>query len=108
MRSRYEGALLLLLRHRRWGTPLLACCSHLYWNPSFPDVKAAQATVLCRRIREFLQQQVQQGALASDDVAVVIGGDFNSLWRKYRSDQFDVVSAAARPWPRPAVLPPSL
>jgi hypothetical protein len=91
LRSRYEGALLLLLRHRRWGTPLLACSTHLFWNPTFPDVKAAQAAVLCGQIRAFLQQQVQRGVLASEDVAVVIGGDFNSLWRKYRSDQFDAV-----------------
>jgi hypothetical protein len=82
---------LLLLRHKRWRTPLLACSTHLYWNPSFPDVKAAQAAVLCQQISAFLAGQVQQGVLASADVPVVIGGDFNSLWRKYRGDAFDEV-----------------
>ncbi len=46
--SRQEGAILALLEHRPSGCPVLAACTHLFWNPSFPDVKALQAAVLCQ------------------------------------------------------------
>ena len=32
---------------------------------------------------------------SSIDVPLVLGGDFNSLWRKYRSDPFDEVRCAS-------------
>jgi CCR4-NOT transcription complex subunit 6 len=93
---RYEGAVLLLLQHRASQQPLLVCCTHLFWNPNFPDVKAMQAAIMCQQITEFLQQQHQAGAIPDTDVPVVIGGDFNSLWRKYRSDTWDEVGGLRR------------
>ena len=39
----------------------------------------------------FLREHGHSGA----DVPIVVGGDFNSLWRKYRSDPFDEVRSAS-------------
>jgi mRNA deadenylase 3'-5' endonuclease subunit Ccr4 len=67
-------------------------------NPNFPDVKLAQAAVLCDTIAAFIKQQQQQqrqqqqeGSQDLFDMPVVIGGDFNSMWRKYTSDAWDKV-----------------
>ena len=37
------------------------------------------------------------------DAQVIIGGDFNSLWRKYASDQFDQVRHLALPFSSPSI-----
>ncbi|KAG2445827.1 hypothetical protein HXX76_000431 [Chlamydomonas incerta] len=86
-KKRQEGAILALLRHRASKRQLLAACTHLFWNPAFPDVKTFQATVLCREMVGFLTQHV--GPEAPGSVPVVLGGDFNSLARKRVPDVFD-------------------
>lgn len=48
-------------------------------------MKVAQAAVMCSSIAEFIQ--IQGGNL--QDVAVIIGGDFNSLPEKHASDKWD-------------------
>ena len=35
----------------------VAASTHLYWDPRHPEIKAAQATLLCAAIREFLETQ---------------------------------------------------
>ncbi|WIA09735.1 hypothetical protein OEZ85_009114 [Tetradesmus obliquus] len=85
--QREEGCLMALLRHEPSQRHLLAVSTHLFWNPLFPDVKLAQAALLCSSIARFLQQH----RLAPGDVPLVVGGDFNSTWQKYSSDQWDQV-----------------
>jgi len=82
-------------------------------NPNYPDVKLAQAAILCHCISTFSQQQQrrqqqqQQSAqdpqqqqqqqvegLQDHSMPVVVGGDFNSTWRKYVSDPWDQVGHA--------------
>lgn len=46
LRELGEGAVMALLRHRGSGRLLLFCCTHLFWNPVFPDVKALQVRLL--------------------------------------------------------------
>jgi xanthine/uracil permease len=53
----------------------------------FPDVKLAQAALLCSSIAAFLQRQ----GMAPGQVPLVVGGDFNSIWQKFSSDQWDQV-----------------
>ncbi|KAG2451490.1 hypothetical protein HYH02_004088 [Chlamydomonas schloesseri] len=86
-KKRQEGAILALLRHRASKRQLLAACTHLFWNPAFADVKAFQATALCREMSSFLTRHVGPEGPAS--VPVVLGGDFNSLARKRVPDVFD-------------------
>jgi len=81
---REEGAVLALLEHTPSGCPLLAVSTHLFWNPAYPDVKSMQAAVLCKQISALLHSR-----FSTLDVPVIIGGDFNSLWRKYKADNFD-------------------
>eukprot|EP00798_Chlamydomonas_sp_ICE-L_P015345 gene15345-21431_t len=97
--KREEGAIMALLEHTPSGRPMLAACTHLFWNPRFPDVKALQASVLCQEIRRFLNEThyaKKEAAATSSrsdnesiDIPLIVGGDFNSLWRKYKSDVFD-------------------
>jgi xanthine/uracil permease len=47
----------------------------------------AQAALLCSSIAAFLQRQ----GLAPGQVPLVVGGDFNSIWQKHSSDQWDQV-----------------
>ncbi|EFJ50976.1 hypothetical protein VOLCADRAFT_88142 [Volvox carteri f. nagariensis] len=99
------GAIMALLKHRRTKRRVLAAVTHLFWNPAYPDVKAFQAAVLCGEMAAFLRQHaggsgggtvsgghdgVSPGpAGPSDDVSVVLAGDFNSLCRKRVPDVFD-------------------
>ncbi|KAF8073223.1 Srpra [Scenedesmus sp. PABB004] len=115
--QRGEGAALALLRHEQSGAALLACSTHLFcerrrgtrrWagraaarsarrprsraaaragNPLHPDIKVAQAALLCSSIAGFLAEQ----GLAAGDVPLAIGGDLNSLPSKWASDQWDEV-----------------
>ncbi|KAL4442681.1 hypothetical protein ABPG77_006675 [Micractinium sp. CCAP 211/92] len=40
VRSRQDGALFALLLDRATARHLLAGCTHLFWDPRFPDIKA--------------------------------------------------------------------
>ena len=45
--------MLALLTHRKTGKKLLAASTHLFWNPAFPDIKLAQAALLCKMVRNI-------------------------------------------------------
>jgi CCR4-NOT transcription complex subunit 6 len=90
---RREGAILALLQHKPSQRYLVACSTHLFWDPTYPDVKAAQGAVLCAAAAAWMQQQLGE---QQQQVPVIIGGDFNSMWRKYESDIWDKVSLDSR------------
>ena len=48
-----------------------------------------QAEALCHKVSAFLSQS----GLSKDSTPVILGGDFNSYWRKYHSDKFDTLPA---------------
>ncbi len=84
IKEREDGAVIALLRDRTQANQFfIAASTHLYWSPVHPDIKAAQTTLLCAAIREFMEFQ-RVGPLP-----VILGGDFNSLPSKRYSDAFD-------------------
>ncbi|MEW5311625.1 MAG: hypothetical protein WDW38_003324 [Sanguina aurantia] len=87
--QRQEVALAALLRHRATGKEVLAACTHLFWNPAYPDVKVMQAAALRNGLHHCLVRLVGEDRAAT--TAVILGGDLNSLWRKYGADYFDKV-----------------
>ncbi|KAL0023735.1 hypothetical protein WJX79_009611 [Trebouxia sp. C0005] len=80
-----EGPVLALLKHRDTGKVILAGSVHLYFHPDWPDIKLAQAALLCSQAVAMIEGEGMEVA----DVPVVLGGDWNSLWRKYRPDVYD-------------------
>ena len=93
---RGEGAILALLQHKPTQRYLVACSTHLFWDPTYPDVKAAQAAILCAAAALWIQQQLGEGQ--QKVVPLVIGGDFNCMWRKYENDTWDKVLGGHRLW----------
>ncbi|KAG2447211.1 hypothetical protein HYH02_007952 [Chlamydomonas schloesseri] len=100
LRELGEGAVMALLRHRDSGRLLVFSCTHAFWNPVFPDVKALQVALLCGELAAFSKQAAaEQGgggggggeatAPAPVPVPVVLCGDFNSLAEKRQPDVFD-------------------
>lgn len=135
--------MLAVLRDVVSGRSMLAVSTHLFWDPAYPDIKAAQAHILCHEARSWrtsslsvtmnfashrvvnasdalhccgvcagsgaslcigllrcdaplkVSNVVQMRAFADvqwlSRPVVLLGGDFNSLWRKYTSDAFDEV-----------------
>ena len=65
------GALLARLRVVGSAAQLVAVSTHLWHEPSRPDVRLAQAQVLTTALRAFVQR-------AGPSTGVVLGGDFNS------------------------------
>lgn len=58
---------------------------HLYFHPEWPDIKLAQAALLCSEAAKLITAEGKSPA----EVPLILGGDWNSLWRKYRPDKFD-------------------
>ncbi|PNH02577.1 hypothetical protein TSOC_011435 [Tetrabaena socialis] len=50
LRELGEGVVLAALLHRASGRLLVAACTHLFWNPAFPDVKALQPPLTNRTV----------------------------------------------------------
>ena len=57
----------------------------MYFHPEWPDIKLAQAALVCSQAAAMIQEEKLHVA----DVPVMLGGDWNSLWRKYRPDVYD-------------------
>ena len=65
----------------------------MYFHPEWPDIKLAQAALLCRQAADM----VTASGLDVDAVPVVLGGDWNSLWRKYTPDVYDTEARLRAP-----------
>jgi len=76
LRSQSDAAFMLLVRSRETGQRLLVVCTHLFWDPHFPHVKACQAELLCTAVSTYLSELDEPGA---PPPALVIAGDFNSV-----------------------------
>ncbi|MCZ6913663.1 MAG: hypothetical protein O7C59_03710, partial [Rickettsia endosymbiont of Ixodes persulcatus] len=50
---RENVGMLLLLRHRASGRMVLLCTTHLFWNPSFEDVKLHQTVYIMQCLQEM-------------------------------------------------------
>ena len=76
-----QSRAMCLMHMTRWS----AGSVHLYFHPEWPDIKLAQAVLLCSQAVAMIEEEGMEVA----DVPVVFGGDWNSLWRKYRPDVYD-------------------
>ena len=73
------------LCHVNKAVTVFAGSVHLYFHPEWPDIKLAQAALLCGQATDMLTAE----GLQVDVVPVMLGGDWNSLWRKYKPDVYD-------------------
>ena len=55
---REDGAVVVLAEETASRRRVLLACTHLFWNPHFPDVKAAQASLLVKQAR-FKRVQIR-------------------------------------------------
>jgi mRNA deadenylase 3'-5' endonuclease subunit Ccr4 len=67
--EKLNHVVLIRLKERTSGRRLVACSSHLFWNPLYPDIKLLQAYLLGRIASEF----------SRDCEGVVVGVDLNSV-----------------------------
>ncbi|KAG7668710.1 hypothetical protein Ndes2526B_g03664 [Nannochloris sp. 'desiccata'] len=68
VKDKEDGAIVALLRDTQANQLLIAASTHLYWDPRHPDIKAAQATLLCAAIREFLETQSTRSFIHTSNV----------------------------------------
>ena len=66
-----DGAVGVALRHRATGSVHVFASAHLFWNPSFADVKALQAASLTAGLAAAAQ--------AAGTQSILVGGDCNAL-----------------------------
>ncbi|KAL1499629.1 hypothetical protein AB1Y20_011828 [Prymnesium parvum] len=92
-----DAAMFVLLEHTHTKQRLLVGNTHIYWNPSHPHVKAAQAELVCAAARAFAAARAPHAA----PPALALLGDFNSV--PQLQPAFLPASQAARlPRPLPA------
>ena len=48
--STQDGAVLAVLRDRRTQRRLVAGCTHLFWDPRYPDIKASVGCVVTGKV----------------------------------------------------------
>ena len=88
----------VLLEHARTKQRLVVGNTHLFWDPRYPHIKAAQAELACAAARSFIEGRAVEGA---PPPAFVLAGDFNSV--PHMQPAFLPASqAAALPQPLPA------
>lgn len=59
VRQRDDWALLALLRDRATNRHLVSACTHLFWDPKYPDVKVSSITS-CLLLQSLLQSLLQR------------------------------------------------
>lgn len=91
LRAVDEGAVVALLHSAESDKTICAVATHIHWDPSFPDVKAAQTGVVCQQMAKFVRDKCPPGR----SPAFLLMGDLNSLWRKYSTDAWDRIIPSA-------------
>lgn len=69
LREKLNLVVMVLLRDRESLKEVVACSTHLFWDPNYPDIKLLQSYLLAKEVIEF----------AGDLTPVVIGADLNSI-----------------------------
>lgn len=54
--AREDGAVMALAEDTASRQQMLLACTHLYWSPHFPDVKAAQASLLVKQVKRGIKR----------------------------------------------------
>lgn len=86
--------LLCQCRDGRWGAvPPQPCSRHIMQVASCAHPHPLQAAALRNGLHHCLVRLVGEDRAAT--TAVILGGDLNSLWRKYGADYFDKVRVPA-------------
>jgi CCR4-NOT transcription complex subunit 6 len=68
LREKLNMAILVKMRDKVTNRVFMVCSSHLFWDPSYPDIKLIQSYILGKEIAE-----------KSTGLPVVIGADLNSI-----------------------------
>lgn len=119
VKRRYDSACITLVQDKETGRPLLHVNTHTYYSPFHPDVKAVQALLLAKSIRQFAithnfvldgdeegeggggegvggggGKGGASGAVISSSAPVpyVLAGDMNAIAEKEVRDSFDAAS----------------
>jgi CCR4-NOT transcription complex subunit 6 len=74
--SQSEAVLLVLLQHGVTKQRLVVGNTHLFWDPRYPHIKAAQAELACKAACTFIRKHAVEGEPLP---AMVLMGDFNSI-----------------------------
>uniref|UniRef100_A0A915CY62 poly(A)-specific ribonuclease n=1 Tax=Ditylenchus dipsaci TaxID=166011 RepID=A0A915CY62_9BILA len=61
------------------GNMLVVCTAHIHWDPEFCDVKLIQSMMLVHELNKVLEKVAAKHHLSTQQVPVLICGDFNSL-----------------------------
>lgn len=98
--KREEGAVLSLVQDCRNSSLLVLCATHLFWDPIYPDIKAAQASLLCRAIRGFMEENkvfIRKYGVGSENnrLPIIVAGDFNAMPQKTQSDEYDEIPSGS-------------
>ncbi|KAG2492550.1 hypothetical protein HYH03_009213 [Edaphochlamys debaryana] len=70
---------------RGGGGEFLVAATHLWWDPRLPDVKAAQAALLCAAAADFLRSR----GPPEESAPVVLCGDLNTRWAAFGPSTYD-------------------
>ncbi|PNH11849.1 CCR4-NOT transcription complex subunit 6-like [Tetrabaena socialis] len=73
----------------RRGRLFCVANTHLWYDPKVPDRKLAEAQSLCRAVAGFM---AKHGLTEPQAVPLVLCGDLNTTWARYRTDKADVVA----------------
>lgn len=68
VREKLNMAILVRFSDLKSGKELMACSSHLFWDPAYPDIKLVQAYLLGKEIERV-----------SQELPIVLGADLNSI-----------------------------
>lgn len=69
LREKLNQVVMIRLKDIEFHEEIVACSSHLYWDPSYPDLKLLQSYILAKEVNEF----------SRDCAGVVLGADLNSV-----------------------------
>lgn len=69
LREKMNQVVMIRLKDIELQEEIVACSSHLYWDPAYPDIKLLQSYILAKEVNEF----------STDCAGVVLGADLNSV-----------------------------
>ncbi|KAI1703847.1 endonuclease/Exonuclease/phosphatase family domain-containing protein [Ditylenchus destructor] len=61
------------------GNVLAVCTAHFHWDPEFCDVKLIQSMMLVHELQKVLERVATKYHITTQQIPVLICGDFNSL-----------------------------
>lgn len=72
-------AIMVVLRHKATNRLLIVVNVHLFWDPSFPEIKLEQCFYLLQKLHEYRYSIQNKLMIDGEEIPFVLCGDFNSL-----------------------------